>query len=62
MNTTYYNNYGCSPVQQEACTQINGGSFSLDVLIVYAIGYTVGYVIQTIDDIKTIINFIKYPN
>ena len=59
MNTTYYNNYGCSPIQQEACAQIHGGSFSLDAFIVYAIGYTVGYVIQVIDEMKTVINIVK---
>jgi len=38
MNTTYQTNYGCSPVQQENCSQIHGGSS-----IITAIGHAFGY-------------------
>ena len=38
METITNNNYGCSPVQIESCTQIHGGG------IIQAIGYAIGYV------------------
>jgi len=39
MKTINNNNYGCSLVQQENCSQIHGGSS-----IITAIGYAFGYV------------------
>jgi|GEM_PF-5773666 hypothetical protein len=39
MKTIVNNNFGCSPVQQESCIQIHGGSGFIE-----SIGYAIAYV------------------
>jgi|GEM_PF-4460948 hypothetical protein len=59
MKTTYQNNYGCSPLQQENCAQIFGGIGSVESYIGYAIGYVIGYVYKAVNDVKTVIQIAK---